>query len=238
MNAVQIRRVYVWELAVRIFHWLNALCILVLIVTGILISNPPVLLSGAEASNSFWFGTVRYIHFLTAYIFLFALLMRLYWAFVGNEYASWKTFIPYDRKAWQNIIYVIKHDILLLKIKEDASIGHNALAGLSYFILFLLTLIMIFTGFGLYASHGTWFLPKLFTWVPALMGGDYLVREIHHATMWLFIVFIIVHIYLVFFHDHFEGRGESSSMISGYKFMEEEVLEEQAREAKKAEVSV
>jgi Ni/Fe-hydrogenase 1 B-type cytochrome subunit len=40
--------------------------------------------------------------------------------------------------------------------------------------------------------------------------------------MWLFIVFVIVHVYLVFFHDWLEGRGESSAMISGYKFVRSE----------------
>ncbi|MCB0667103.1 MAG: Ni/Fe-hydrogenase, b-type cytochrome subunit [Saprospiraceae bacterium] len=233
MTTVQLRRIYVWELAVRVFHWLNALCIFVLCITGYLISNPPVFLSTEEASGSFWFGTVRYIHFITAYIFVFALAMRLYWAFAGNKYANWRNFIPYTRKYWKNIFYVLKHDILLMKSKEELSIGHNALAGFSYFIFFILTLVMIFTGFGLYASHGTWFFPKLFAWVPAIFGGDYLMREIHHVTMWLFIVFIIVHIYLVFFHDHFEGRGESSAMISGYKFIEEEIYEAEKLETEK-----
>ncbi|MCB0688410.1 MAG: Ni/Fe-hydrogenase, b-type cytochrome subunit [Saprospiraceae bacterium] len=230
MKTVRLRRVYVWQMPVRIFHWINALCILVLGVTGYLISNPPVFLSNAEASNSFWFGTNRFIHFTTAYIFLSMLIMRLYWAFVGNKYASWRNFIPINKKFIQKIGGVLKHDILLLKTEEDVSIGHNALAGFSYFMFFLLTLIMIVTGFGLYADSSTWFLPKLFAWVPALFGGDYLVREIHHVTMWILVVFILIHLYLVFLHDQYEGRGETSAMISGYKFIEEEVIEKQKEE--------
>ena len=38
---------------------------------------------------------------------------------------------------------------------------------------------------------------------------------------------------LVFFHDHFEGRGESSAMISGYKFIEEEIYEAEKLETEK-----
>ena len=227
MKTVRLRRVYVWQWPVRFFHWINALCIFILAVTGYLIANPPVLLSAAEASNSFWFGTNRFIHFATAYIFLSALIMRLYWAFAGNKYASWRNFIPINRKFVDKIGRVLKHDILLLKSREDLAVGHNALAGFSYFIFFLLTIIMVFTGFGLYAQSSSWFLPKLFSWVPPLLGGDYPTREIHHATMWLLIVFIIIHLYLVFFHDQYEGRGETSSMISGYKFIEEEVIEDE-----------
>lgn len=238
MKTVRLRRIYVWQLPVRIFHWINALCIAILCITGYLIADPPVLLSSEEASNSFWFGTNRFIHFATAYIFLFALLMRLYWAFVGNKYANWRNFLPYRWKFIQKIGNVLKHDILLMKSKEDVSVGHNALAGFSYFIFFILTLVMIFSGFGLYSDSGSWFLPKLFSWVPSLFGGDYLLREIHHATMWLFIVFIIVHLYLVFFHDRVEGRGETSSIISGYKFIEEEIIEKEKQENTSEKIAV
>ena len=33
------RRVYVWQLPVRLYHWVNAVCVLALIVTGYLIGN-------------------------------------------------------------------------------------------------------------------------------------------------------------------------------------------------------
>jgi len=33
-------RVYVWELPVRFYHWVNALCVVVLIATGYMIGNP------------------------------------------------------------------------------------------------------------------------------------------------------------------------------------------------------
>jgi Ni/Fe-hydrogenase 1 B-type cytochrome subunit len=42
--------------------------------------------------------------------------------------------------------------------------------------------------------------------------------------MWVFILFIIIHVYLVFYHDYVEGRGEISSMGGGWKFVSEENL--------------
>ena len=54
------------------------------------------------------------------------------------------------------------------------------------------------------------------------LGGDINIRVIHHLTMWAFILFSIIHIYLVFFHDWLEGRGETSAMVSGYKFVRTE----------------
>jgi Ni/Fe-hydrogenase 1 B-type cytochrome subunit len=85
--------------------------------------------------------------------------------------------------------------------------------------------VQILTGFGLYASTASWWFPRLFAWVPALLGGDILTRQVHHWTMWFFILFAVIHIYLVFYHDYIEGRGEMSSMAGGYKFMEDEKFE-------------
>ena len=48
--------------------------------------------------------------------------------------------------------------------------------------------------------------------------------------MWAFILFIAVHFYLVLFHDWLEGRGESSAMVSGYKFVRKERFEDYKEE--------
>jgi Ni/Fe-hydrogenase 1 B-type cytochrome subunit len=39
--------------------------------------------------------------------------------------------------------------------------------------------------------------------------------------MWFFILFALVHVYLVFYHDYIERNGTTSSMIGGWKFQEE-----------------
>ena len=51
------------------------------------------------------------------------------------------------------------------------------------------------------------------------------VRQVHHILMWGFIIFAVVHVYLVFYHDYIERRGVTSSMIGGWKFIEEDVAE-------------
>ena len=223
------KRVLVWELPVRIFHWLNALCITVLAITGFIIADPPALMSNAEAIDSYWFGTVRAIHFITAYIFLVNALARIYWAFNGNFYSNWRAFIPYSKKARRNLLHVLKVDVLLQNEEEEVykniSVGHNYMASFSYVMLFVIALVQIFTGFGLYAPTSGWWLPKLFAWVPDLLGGDAQARFVHHFATWLFIIFTLIHVYLVFYHDWLEGRGESSSMISGYKFVRKERIE-------------
>jgi Ni/Fe-hydrogenase 1 B-type cytochrome subunit len=223
------KRVLVWELPVRLFHWLNALCITVLAITGFIIANPPAIMSNAEAIDSYWFGTIRAIHFITAYIFLLNAIVRIYWAFRGNYYSNWRAFLPLSKKARRNLLHVVKIDILLQneeeEVLENISVGHNYMASFSYVVLFLLALVQIFTGFGLYAPNSGWWLPKLFAWVPDLLGGDAPTRFVHHFSTWLFIIFTLIHVYLVFYHDWLEGRGETSAMISGYKFVRKERIE-------------
>lgn len=221
------RRVYVWQLPVRFYHWLNALCVAVLIVTGYLIGNPLALSYSAEAYQQYWFGTVRFVHFVAAFIFFFNFMVRIYWGFVGNAYARWENFIPFRKAQWREILEVLKVDVLQSKIKGMISIGHNALAGFTYFLSFLAFLFQSLTGFALYSRMSDSFFPRLFAWIVPLMGGDFAVRQWHHLFMWFFVVFIIIHMYLVFYHDYIEGRGTTSSMVGGWKFEREDALREQ-----------
>ncbi len=236
MQTRNFKRAYVWQLPVRIFHWANALAIVVLSVTGFIISNPPAIISSAEAIDSYWMGTVRYIHFIAAYVFFFSMILRLYWAIVGNKFSNWKAFIFFNKKGRKNFLYVLKHDIFLLPERvhkiSNISIGHNSIAAAAYVFMFFLGVIMVFTGFGLYSDNATWWLPKLFDWVPAFFGGDFLTRLIHHVCMWLILIIIIIHIYLVMYHDWLDGRGEVSSMLSGYKFVRKERLDKKAKKDK------
>jgi len=222
MHTHAFERRYVWQLPVRFYHWINAFAVLALAVTGYLIGAPPALKSGAEASFGYWFGTVRFIHFVAAFVFFFNFLFRIYWGFVGNGYARWDNFIPLRKDQWKELAEVLRVDILQAKTRPLESIGHNTLAGLTYFITFLAFVVQCLTGFGMYSAMSHAWLPDLFAWVVPLLGGDFAVRHLHHVMMWFFIIFSMIHMYLVFYHDYVEGRGVTSSMVGGWKFIERE----------------
>jgi Ni/Fe-hydrogenase 1 B-type cytochrome subunit len=214
-------RVYVWELPVRLFHWFNALCIVILGGTGYLIGRPIAFQSASEASFGYWFGTLRFIHFATAYLLIFNFLFRIYWGFVGNRYAAWHNYMPLRREQWKEIMRVLRVDIMLGKAEPPLeSAGHNSLAGLIYLLLFLVFLAQVATGFALYSAMSESWMGRLFAWVIPLFGSDLAVRQWHHLLMWFFPVFIIIHVYLVAYHDYVEGRGILSSMVGGWKFIE------------------
>jgi Ni/Fe-hydrogenase 1 B-type cytochrome subunit len=218
-QATAYNRVYVWELPVRLYHWVNAVCVLALIATGYVIGNPTTITYADEAYQQYWFGTVRFVHFVSAFVFFFNFLVRIYWGFVGNRYARWTNFIPHSKQQFRDAVEVLKVDILQTNVKEGYNdIGHNSVAGAIYFISFLVFLFQAFTGFALYSAMSSAMLPRMFAWAVPLMGGDFAVRQWHHAMMWFFVVFTIIHVYLVFYHDYVEGRGTASSMVGGWKF--------------------
>jgi Ni/Fe-hydrogenase 1 B-type cytochrome subunit len=217
-HPVEYRRVYVWELPVRLYHWVNAVCLVVLCITGYLIGAPMRVSYAAEAYQQYWFGWVRFLHFLAAFLYFFNFSARIYWGFVGNKYARWYNFFPLKAAQRREIVDVIKTDVLQTRLHGAISTGHNALAAFVYFLTFVVFLIQSITGFALYSSMSHSMLPRAFVWVVPLMGGEYRVRYWHHTFMWFFVVFTIVHVYLSFYHDYIEGRGTISSIVGGWKF--------------------
>ena len=213
------QRVYVWELPVRLYHWLNAACIVILAATGFVIGNPPSLNASYEAYAGYWFGTCRFIHFAAAYVFVWNFAFRIYWGFVGNQYANWKNFFPVTIRQIKEIGEVLYVDIFQLKNRPVHATGHNAVAYFTYFIMFLVFLFQVFTGFAMYAPMSHSAFPQFFTWITPIFGGDLGLRYWHHLATWFFILFTIVHVYLVLYHDYVEGHGVLTSIVGGWKFM-------------------
>ena len=54
--------VYVYEAPVRLWHWINAACIFVLVFTGWFIGNPFPSMQIGEATHQFIFGYTRFAH--------------------------------------------------------------------------------------------------------------------------------------------------------------------------------
>jgi len=162
---VEYRRIYVWELPVRVYHWINAVALVALCITGYLIGAPSSPFYAAQAYQQYWFGWVRFIHFLCAFVYVFNFLARLYWGFVGNKYSHWNAFFPLKKAQQREIVEVINADVFETKLHGPISTGHNALAGLIYFFTFLAFVFQTITGFALYSSMSNSWLPRMFTWI-------------------------------------------------------------------------
>lgn len=211
--------VYVYEAPVRIWHWINALTLLVLAATGYLIGSPPVV-SGGEASEHFLFGYIRFAHFSAGYLLAIGLAGRAYWALVGNPYAR-QLFLPeIHRGEWWKDLWHEALWYLFLVPEPHKSAGHNPLAGLAMFVFYVLgSLFMIFTGFALYGEglgHGSW-ADSLFGWVIPIFGGSQAVHSWHHLGMWYLVVFVLIHIYIVIREELVSRQSMLATMANGWR---------------------
>ncbi|WP_116132258.1 Ni/Fe-hydrogenase, b-type cytochrome subunit [Tropicimonas sp. IMCC34043] len=212
--------VYVYEVPVRLWHWINALGITVLCVTGYLIASPPPSMQIDEAVNQFVFGYIRFAHFSAAYIVTFAFIGRIYWALVGNFHSTQLFILPvWNRHWWKEVLHEARW-YLFLERDPKKYVGHNPLAHAAMFLFMTLGLtFMIFTGFALYsqgAGQGS-LSDRLFGWVIPLVGGSQTLHSLHHLGMWSIVIFILIHVYAAIREDILSRQSIVSTMISGHR---------------------
>jgi Ni/Fe-hydrogenase 1 B-type cytochrome subunit len=221
-------QVYVWEVPVRLCHWLIVASIGVLAVTGLYIGNPFLTVRG-EATRHFVMGTVKSIHWAAAMVFLVSVFARVLWMFAGNPYARWHQFLPVSaeriRGAWTTFSYYV-----FLRRKPPTFVGHNPLAGLTYTVVFALFAVMIATGLAM-ASAGAHVdsVLRSFQFLIPWCGGLQMARFVHHVCMWLILGFAAHHVWSAFLIGTVERTALMDSIFSGYKVLPPEVAE-RARE--------
>lgn len=212
--------VYVYEVPVRIWHWINASAILVLAVSGYFIASPLPTQPG-EASDNFLMGYIRFAHFAAAYIFIVGLLGRLYWAVMGNQHARQIFFPPFLSGAfWGGVWHELKWYLFLTREPRKYT-GHNPLAVLTMHFMFVwAALFMSVTGLALYgegAGYDSWQYTLFSSWVIPLFGQSQDVHTFHHLVMWVIVWFVMIHVYVAIREDIMSRQSIVSSMISGWR---------------------
>jgi len=223
-KARSLQTVYVYEAPVRLWHWVNALAIVVLCVTGYFIGSPLPSLSG-EASQHFLMGYIRFGHFAAGQVLAVFLLLRAYWAIVGNKYSRQLFHLPFWNKTWiWGIFYELKWYMFLVKDPKKY-IGHNPLAHVAMFTFMLFSIFMICTGFALYSEGegiDSW-QGRLFGWVFNIFPNSQDVHTYHHLGMWAVVVFVIVHVYAAVREDILSRQSMISSMVSGERLFRDDL---------------
>ncbi len=216
--------IYVYEAPLRLWHWINALAITVLAVTGYLIGSPPEAMIG-EASEHYRMGIIRFLHFGAGYVLLFGFIGRIYWAFAGNEHAR-ELFVPkmYSILWWKELLTELKWYLFLTK-EPHKYVGHNPLAQFAMFFIFLVGMVfMICTGFALYsegAGAGTWS-AVAFGWVRDIFPNSQTLHTWHHLGMWYLLTFVMAHVYVAIREDIMSRQSIVSTMISGHRLFKDD----------------
>jgi Ni/Fe-hydrogenase 1 B-type cytochrome subunit len=222
-NARFVKAVYVYEAPLRLWHWVNALGITVLAITGYLIAHPLPSQPG-EASANFLMGYIRFAHFTAGYAVGIAWLARIYWALVGNHHSRQLFMIPFWSASWWSEVLFELRWYLFLERKPKKYIGHNPLAQLTMFTMFTIGFsIMIVSGFALYsegAGQGSW-ADRAFGWVIPLVGGSQQLHSWHHLGLWLIVLFVLLHVYAAIREDIMSRQSLISTMVSGWRMFKD-----------------
>ena len=221
------RWVYLWQLPLRLMHWVAAISIVVLLLTGFYIGRP-YFMPPTESGVRYWVVFVRLVHFLAGAALTMTAIVRVYWLFAGNRFERFLALFPVEKKDWINIWKQVKFYLLIHPERAPKYLGHNPMQQMSYTGMYLVALLMVVTGFALYGpANPGGIIDRLFGWVAPLFGGIPIVRLVHHVVSWVFVIFLPVHIYLAMRADAWERSGSISSIISGGKFVStEEVFED------------
>jgi Ni/Fe-hydrogenase 1 B-type cytochrome subunit len=211
--------IYVWEVPVRLTHWVTFGSIVALSVTGVYIADPFLVpTSGAMMT------TARTVHMLAVLALLLSGLLRTIWLLRGNRFARWTALVPTNRAqatelARQAAFYAF------LRRDMPTVLGHNQLAAAAYLLLIALLVVETATGLVLYGALGAEPVASLVGWVRELVGLQTL-RLIHHLAMWAILAIAAFHVYSCILVDHIEKNGLMSSIVSGFKYpTREEVLQ-------------
>ena len=217
-------RVYVWQIPVRVTHWLIVLSIAVSSVTGIYIGHPFMTVPG-QAGQSFVMGWMKVIHGYAAYVFIAAVLARVIWMFTGNKYARWDKFLPVHRARRKGFLPTVSF-YMFMRDQPPAYVGHNPLAGFTYVAVFVLYFVAIGTGLAMRgASADVSSFVRWFASLAPLFGGLQIARWIHHAVMWLLLGFAVHHVYSAVLMGSVEKTGTLDSIFTGYKWVPKRQLE-------------
>lgn len=211
-------RVYVWEFPVRFAHWMNALSVVMLSITGLYLTFPYAN-PNAYSYSAYLTGWMRFLHLSFGYLLLFMVVLRILWGFMGNRYASWHTWVPYSRAHWRDIRAALKYH-LFVGDRPPHAVGHTALGNLTYILIFLFFFLQIFTGFALFTVDDR-------TFVHMVLGGWLLgilhlstIHLLHHLFTYILLAFVVGHIYMAWYMDTVERDGVMGSIFGGYKFVD------------------
>ncbi|MXO85553.1 DUF4405 domain-containing protein [Altererythrobacter aurantiacus] len=194
----------------RLWHWINLVCVVILFMSGLNISNAhPYLYWGdygfrpAEA----WLSVPRFPGWATIpdfyslaqardwhvlFAWPMALILLFIWVAMLANGHFWQD-IRTRRREWQ-VSEVVRDIKAHLRLDFHHGAGkYNFLQKLTYGLVFGIILPgMVFTGMAM--SPG---LEPSFTWAIELMGGRQSARSLHFILAWTLFAFFVVHVLLV-----------------------------------------
>ena len=217
----------------RIVHWLNVICMVVAVITGLYIGHPYYQTFIADpAVDKYVMAWNRWGHFIVAIIFDVTAILIAYLYFFSRFEKPYKKLIP----TWTNIKEFFEVFLILITFnrRKNFDSSHSDSYNIVFFTIFhLLLVFMLLSGLQLYvhglasgiSSIGAWWPAMLHLatdWTLEVFGGNMGVRIAHHTSMYLILVWVMCHIYYQVWRTIFWREGDISIVVGGSKFVREE----------------
>jgi Ni/Fe-hydrogenase 1 B-type cytochrome subunit len=225
-------KTFVWSRNIRLFHWLNVLSVLLLIVIGSIIYFAKDI--GISTDGKILLKT---IHVCVGYIFAANLIFRIILGFIGKGYERWGQTLPFS-KAFKQELADFKQD------KNKAFKGHSPLGKLMVGAFMLSLTVQMVSGLVIggtdiyYPPFGQYFASSIAQdksqvelikpYSKENVDADaYKEMRIfrkpfitaHVYSFYFLLVLIPLHILAVFLAERREKHSIVSSMIHGYKYL-------------------
>ena len=222
---------FVYSAANRLLHWLRALTVTILTVTGFYIAEP--FLSAPGSSDKLVFAQWGMVHYITGFVLIAAAMLRIYLFFFGHKHEH-ETRSVKDVLSLKSWIIQLKSYFFIDELQKKGIYGPLQFA--TYFMITVLVILAILTGLILYSNvyhqgfGGMIYEPLhiLTKW----MGGLAQVRLIHHITMWGFIIFVPIHVYMVIWSAIRFRHNAMDVMFTGYDYHLRKDEQEQDKQSK------
>jgi len=172
-----------------ILHWINVVCMFVLIFTGFYIHYPFF----AE-----FMGVARGLHLFCGFLITIVWVLRVILAFfvktaptggTREVVPDWKTWAPQKDNRHQALEWIKYY--LFLKKDHPLSAKLGVPQKLSYLLIPILIILMFITGLALWTPTA-----GALAGFTSFFGGAMSVRIIHYFGMFVFIIFMFIHVYL------------------------------------------
>lgn len=201
-------------------HWLRAIAIAVLTVTGFYLAYVFIAPEASDEPILFLNAKFRMWHQIAGFLLIAVTIYKTYLFLVDKQSMRERIAIVdfLSPKTW---FAQIKYYLFMGEHPHLKGV-YNPLQFVAYIGLYAMVFVVCITGLVLYVHvYHEGLGGALYDYMRPLevmMGGLANVREIHHIAMWGILIFVPVHIYMAIFNSIMGKEGSIDSIISGYKF--------------------
>ena len=178
----------VWDLPLRLFHWLFALSV-----------------ATSWATAKAGVDWMQY-HIYLGYFVIGLLVFRVIWGFIGPRHARFSSFLERPAAVWSYARGLFSSD-------SHVSVGHNPLGGLM--VILMLALVAVQASTGLFTTDTILWTGPYYPSVSSATAS--LLSTVHNVNFNLILAAVGLHLAAIVYYRTVKKQNLVSAMFTGYK---------------------